>query len=75
VEEGGAAAGPLAGARAHPTGERAAVERPGGGAHSAGPICRRSGGELLLNQAPHGGGSTRTDAVFMRLGLGSRVGC
>jgi hypothetical protein len=37
VEEGGAAAGPLAGARVHPMGERAAVERPGGCAHSTGP--------------------------------------
>jgi hypothetical protein len=34
MEDGGAAAAPLAGARVHPMGERAAVERPGGGAHA-----------------------------------------
>jgi hypothetical protein len=32
VEKGGAAAGPLAGAHVHHHGERAAAERPGGGA-------------------------------------------
>jgi hypothetical protein len=58
----GAAAGPLAGARVHPMGERAAVERLGGGAQSA---CRRRGGEPPAHQAPHGGGSTRTEAVAL----------
>jgi hypothetical protein len=35
MEKDGAAARPIAGARVHPMGERAAVERPGGGAHGA----------------------------------------
>jgi hypothetical protein len=48
VEESGAAAGPLAGARVHPMGERAAVELPGGGAQISDPAYRRRGGELLL---------------------------
>jgi hypothetical protein len=56
MEGGGATVGPLAGARVHPMGERAAVERPGGGAQTSCPACRR-GGELLFKQAPHGGGS------------------
>jgi hypothetical protein len=47
VEENGAAAGPLVGARVHPMGERAAVVRPGGGAQNACP-ARRRGGELRL---------------------------
>jgi hypothetical protein len=47
VEESGAVAGPLAGARVHPMGERAAVEWPGGGTQNACP-ARRRGGELLL---------------------------
>jgi hypothetical protein len=46
-------------------GERAAVERLGCGAQSA---CRRRGGEPPAHRAPHGGGSTRTGAVALRLG-------
>jgi hypothetical protein len=56
VEEGGAAAGPLAGARVHPIGERAAVERPRGSAQAHDRHAVAAAG-LRLKQAPHGGGS------------------
>jgi hypothetical protein len=70
VKSSGAAARPLAGARVHPMGERAAVELPGGGAHGTGPWCRRGGGEHLLIHAPHDGVQTRTEAVVAGLILG-----
>jgi hypothetical protein len=62
MEGGGATVGPLAGARVHPMGERAAVERPGGGAQTHTPhtddaaasSCSSSPARRRVN--PHRGG-------------------
>jgi hypothetical protein len=67
VEQNGAAAGPLAGLRVHPMGERAAVERPRGGAQTAWS-ARRRGGELLLLKPRTAAGTTRTGAMVPRVG-------
>jgi hypothetical protein len=66
MENDDATAGPFAGACAHPMGERAAVERPGGGARYAGPTRRRRDGELRLCKPRTAAGTTRTEAVSRR---------
>jgi hypothetical protein len=44
-------------------GERAAVERPGGGAQISDPAHRRRGGELLLIMPRTPAGQTRREAA------------
>jgi hypothetical protein len=66
MEDDGATAGPFAGTCVHPMGERAVVERPGGGARYAGPTRRRRGNKLRLCKPRTVAGTTRTEVVSQR---------
>jgi hypothetical protein len=68
VEDGGAATGPLAGARVHPQGERAAVERLGGGARTPAPRANDAAASFDSVMPQVVAGPTRTETVYRQRG-------